>query len=216
MSDFPQPPLPPGYGPIGYSAPQVYAPSPRPTVVTVLAIIGIIWGVWGILADLYTFAATAVALQMGHMPFSQAPLFMGRGWMMFTLTSVAVQLGFAVLLIAASIASLRLTGWGRRGMIWWSWAAIVLTLIGVSAAYAHKDQTLQGIQTQIQAQQRTNRAMSPQVQQQMQGINQMQTTMMSSFIYIGLFCPLIILIYPIWILATFNSPRVKAAFGEAA
>jgi hypothetical protein len=216
MSDFPQPPMPPGYGPIGYSGPQAYAPSPRPTVVTVLAIIGIIWAVWGILGGLYSVAFNLMTLQAGHMPFSRLPMIMSPGWLMFSIVTSAVHLAFAVLLIAASTASLRLTPWGRRGMIWWSWAAIVLTLIGVSAAYAHKDQTLQGIQTQIQAQQRTNRAMSPQVQQQMQGINQMQTTMMSSFIYIGLFCPLIILIYPIWILATFNSPRVKAAFGEAA
>jgi hypothetical protein len=216
MSDFPQPPMPPGYGPIGYSGPQAQAPSPRPTVVTVLAIIGIVWAVWGILAGLYTLAANAAALQSGHMPFSHAPLFISQGWIEFTLGLGLVHLAFAVLLLAASIASLRLTGWGRRGMVWWSWVAIVLAVVGVVATFSHKDQMVQAMQTQIQAQQRMNPGMTPQMQQQMQGINQMTASMMSTFFYVGIFCPLITLIFPIWILATFNTPRVKSAFGEPA
>jgi hypothetical protein len=183
MSDFPPSPMPPGFGPPGNAGPYTQSPSPRPTVVTVLAIIGIVWGVFCVLSLLFNIASTAITLQTGRSLLGQTQAFMSHGLLEYALVSGIVGLGVAVLLIAASIASLQLKAWGRRGMLWWSWATIVLTIVGVSIAFANKDK---------------------------QG---MQRSMMSGIVGVTLVCPLIILIFPIWILATFNGVGVKAAFG---
>jgi hypothetical protein len=213
MSNFPPPPPPPGFEPIGYITPQVDPPPRRPTVVTVLAAIGICWGVFSVLSGLYAIASNAYTLKTGMMPLNNLPSPMSQGIVLYTFIMSIVSLGLAALLLAASIGSIRLSGWSRKGMILWAWCTVVLTFIGLAITLTHQAELSQIMKTAMNQQMQQQQQINPQVAQQTQAMTQSMMQVMSPLILgAAIACPLILLIYPIWILATFGKPRVRSAF----
>lgn len=114
------------------SAPGAYAPSSayagRPTSVTVLSTLGIILGALGLLGKPASLAIFVIKMPMQHpvVEVMRNDSFI-RGWMIL---NVATGWMVSLLLLMASIGSLRLRDWGRTGMLAYAGLALVMTVIG--------------------------------------------------------------------------------------
>jgi hypothetical protein len=129
MSDPSMPP-PSGYEPTPLAY-QVPVPPLRPTSVSVIAIIGIVLASLGLICTpfaLIPFFMTSAAAQNPQiqMMHDSKPL------MAWTIGSLAINFVLAILLLAASIGSLRLSAWARKGMIAWAIASSAMAIIGTA------------------------------------------------------------------------------------
>ena len=120
-------PPPSGYEPAPL-ADQVPVPPLRPTSVSVIAIIGIVWASLGLICAPLSIVPYFVASMGAQNPtikmVQDSKLLFG-----WTIVFTALSFALAVMLMASSIGSLRLTRWARTGMIGWAIGATVLTLL---------------------------------------------------------------------------------------
>src|SRR5437762_1384787 len=100
----------------------------RPKSVTVLAIIGIVLAALGILSLLWSGASFMIQRSRPNPMLGE--LFNDPTYLTSMCVLLPVGLGERVLLLWASIDSLRLRHWARRGMLAYGWLAII---VGLSA-----------------------------------------------------------------------------------
>jgi hypothetical protein len=103
------------------------APNPRPTSVTVVAIISIIMAGLGILCS--PLAIIPYVVDFGPPNPAIAIVKGNAGNMAFMIITLSMGFLNAILLLAASIACLKLKPWGRTGMIVYA----VIALFGVAS-----------------------------------------------------------------------------------
>ena len=147
MTQYPSPYPPQPHIP-GYQTPSTPTPSPRPTSVTVLAIIGIIFGGIGVLCKPLGLVAMFLP-QSGPNPM----LDMQKDMMAWNVISTVIGLAISLLLLAASIGSLSLKPWARKGMLAYAAAAVVMTLVSGVATMVWILPKMQEAQKQMIAQQ---------------------------------------------------------------
>lgn len=181
-------PPPPG---LPYATPEIPAPSPRPTSVTVLAIIAIVFGslaVLGTLCSLFPY----LGVQFTPNPVIDAtrkdPLLLG-----YNLVSLVLGMVLGAVLLVGGISSLSLKPIGRRLMMGY---AVVYLVISIPSAILNVAVITPRLLNHVQ-----NLGSNPQLK-----------TVLSYSAYLGVAMVLVFLIWPILILYYMTRPHVKSAF----
>lgn len=137
MTTDPAPQPPPDPDPLAYRAP--YAPPadvpPRPGAVTAMAIIGIVLAAGGLLckpASLLMFVVPMPAGPDGQpVPNPVVDAFKNDSFLrLWLIVSTGAGWLISMLLLFASIGSLRLKDWGRTGMLGYAALATLMTVVG--------------------------------------------------------------------------------------
>lgn len=180
--------------------------SRRPTSVTVLGILGILLAAMALLSP-FSLLFQWLAFRMPAPrpagattnPFGNLQAQMYAGPMLaWTIGATAVHAAMGAVLLSASIASLRLRAWGRRGMIGYAWVAIPVALIA-------------GLINGLYVVPQTFASISP------PGGGPPPAFVRGIAIASGLIGGLLGMIYPVFVLVFFRRPSVAAAFeAEAA
>lgn len=191
----PQPPYgqpPYGQGPLPYGG--GVAPR-RPTSVTVLAIIGIVLAVLGLLGGV-----------CGTLPLFREP---GPGatrnpvieamranptYMKFAIVSTVLGVLLTIYLLVACISALNLKRWARKGMILYAWLAILNAVVGLIVNAV---------------------LLLPILAPMLESTNPAERGGAYGGIGGGLCAGLVGVVYPIFVIAFMNKPRVVAAFEES-
>jgi len=195
MSQYQPPPFQPDY----YNGPIA---SPRPTSVTAISIVAIIFGSLGVLCGGMGLVMQILVLASGGKnPFMPtAPMMTSHALLVFQAISGVVSLVLAAGLLAAGIGGLKLLPWARTTMLWVAIAIIVWATIGLVLGLVWVGPETAKVMQQFQAQQNAG---APGLPASMYGGIQ-KVTMIVTWI--------LELIFPIFILIYWRSPRVVAAF----
>lgn len=185
-----QPPYTPGYAtPGGYYGQPT---NRRPTAVTALAVVGILWGLLVLAANGFN------AVNLAGPPSSadtNNPVVMGirknTNFYHFTIALAGARALLAAALIVGSGLALALKPAGRWLMILYAWGMILVVVADLIGSTGYVLPLLDQIPSR-----------GPNADAMMAGFK------VGLFIGVG-----IGLIYPIFVLAFMNKPRVKAAFG---
>jgi len=112
--------------------PLAYGYQPiRPTSVTVLAVIGIILGSLGVLGT-----GCAVMFMIGARQQFQNQIQAPLAWLA---VSALIGVAMCVLLLASSIAALKLIAWGRKGMLAYAMVGIVMNVVNAVVNLIYMD-----------------------------------------------------------------------------
>ena len=188
---------------------------PAPTVVTVLAIIGICLARLESIVVIINLASLPRAALMGNPWYGYGQSGSHPFWAAYSIVNFVVGDAVAVLLLASSIACIRLIPWGRRWMIIAAWASIaqIAAVTAVNATHqAELKQRHQYILAHPSHPPRPQQFAAPSVKAGPVASFQHFDVLASHMVGATIFCPLTTLIFPIWIVATFGTPRVRNAF----
>ena len=114
--------------PLAYEVP---VPPLRPTSVSVIAIIGIVLASLGLICTPFAvipFVMTGAAAQNPQIQLIQN----NKPLMAWSILALVVQFLLSILLLTASIGSLRLSNWARKGMIAWAIASSVMAVLSTA------------------------------------------------------------------------------------
>jgi hypothetical protein len=157
-----------------------------PTSVMVLGIMGIVLSGLG-------FLGTAASVLGVLMPSDLTPsLNKDAGYFTYVIASAIVNLLLYILLIAASIGSLRLKRWARKGMLTYAMATLVLLVVGTAMTIGYVTPKL-------------NAAIGPKVPQE-------QADLLRASLSMAPLCGLAGAIFPIFVLVFFTRKKVVNAF----
>lgn len=177
---------PPPYDPIHYY--NAVPVNPRPTSVTVLAVLGIIFAALGLICS--PLSLVPYFVKIGPPNPAIDAVRSNTALMTWIIASVVIGFLLAALLLAGSIASLKLRLAGQRAMILYAKIAIAMAILGFVVNVVW---------------------MMPAMSQGQQGVSK-NAEIIGGMIG-GLIGGLLALIYPICILVYMNKSHVKAAFG---
>ena len=180
---------------------QQYSPTPQPTglrpgSVTALAIVGIVFGGLGLLCK-----PLSVLLLFMPQPQPNPAIEMQKGMMPWNLSSAGVGTLISALLLAASIGSLMLKPWARKGMLAYAALAVVMNVVGLVVTLVWIMPKMKDVQQQM-IQQQGGAAAPP-------GMANMMQTLGSVGTIVGF---VLAMVFPVLIGYFFTRDNVKAAF----
>jgi len=162
----------------------------KPTSVIVLSILGILFSVMGVCGILAAAAVFSSAFQFAGRNEALEVLKNDSTYVTFAAINLAISIPMTLLLLAASIGSLTLSGWARIGMLIYACVTIITTLAGTAFNIAY------AIPLQL--------SVIPQ--------NSPQYTGATVGAWIGTCSGVLALIYPAFVLYFYTRPHVVNAF----